>query len=48
MTLTVTEDGALLQGTVPDTWELHWWILSHAGSIRIDKPSTLRESIGQF
>lgn len=48
MTLTATEDGALMQATVLDTWELHWWILSHAGSIRIDQPSTLRESIGQL
>ncbi len=48
MTLRATDDGALMQATVLDTWELHWWILSHAGSIRIDQPSTLRKSIGQL
>lgn len=48
MTLKATEDGALMQATVLDTWELHWWILSHAGSIRIDQPLTLRKSIGQL
>lgn len=47
MTLTATEDGAELQATVLDTWELQWWILSHAGSIRIDKPATLRDAITQ-
>lgn len=47
MTLTATEDGALLRATVLDTWELRWWILSHAGSIRIDAPATLREAIIQ-
>ncbi|MBP64046.1 MAG: WYL domain-containing protein [Pseudomonas sp.] len=47
MTLSATKGGAKLQATVLDTWELQWWILSHAGSIRIDKPETLRDVITQ-
>lgn len=47
MALTATQDGAVMKATVLDTWELRWWILSHAGSIRIDAPATLRADIAR-
>ncbi|HBO4785973.1 TPA: WYL domain-containing protein [Pseudomonas aeruginosa] len=47
MLLTSEEDGAHLTATVNDSWELRWWILSHAGSIQIRKPRQLRDEIGQ-
>ncbi|HCF3807570.1 helix-turn-helix transcriptional regulator [Pseudomonas aeruginosa] len=47
MLLTPEEDGAHLTATVNDSWELRWWILSHAGSIQIRKPRQLRDEIGQ-
>lgn len=47
MKLTMDEDGASLTATVNDSWELRWWILSHAGSIQIRKPKRLRDEISQ-
>jgi len=41
MLLVPAEDGAHLTATVNDSWELRWWILSHAGSIQIRSPTTL-------
>lgn len=45
MSLTPMEDGAMMRATVIDSWELRWWILSHAGSIRVDKPKDLKHAI---
>ena len=47
MLLTPDEEGAHLTATVNDSWELRWWILSHAGSIQIRKPRSLRDEISQ-
>lgn len=47
MLLKPEEDGANLTATVNDSWELRWWILSHAGSIQIRKPNSLRDEIRQ-
>lgn len=43
MTLIAESDGARLTATVNDSWELKWWLLSQAGSIRVDAPTTLRQ-----
>lgn len=45
MRLVLEEEGARLTATVNDSWELRWWILSHAGSIQIRKPKKLRDEI---
>lgn len=34
-----------LTATVTDTWELRWWILSHAGSIVVRQPAVLSQDI---
>jgi predicted DNA-binding transcriptional regulator YafY len=47
MQLTPEEDGSRLTATVNDSWELKWWILSHAGSIQVQQPLALREEIIQ-
>lgn len=47
MRLTREEDGAHLFATVTDSWELRWWILSHAGSIQIKKPQALANDIAE-
>ncbi len=47
MEISQLPDGATLTATVADSWELRWWILSHAGSIRIDKLHSLKEAIVQ-
>lgn len=47
MEISPLPDGATLTATVADSWELRWWILSHAGSIRIDKPADLQGTIVQ-
>ena len=35
--------GATVEATVNDSWELRWWLLSQAGSIRVQAPAELRE-----
>ncbi len=45
MTLTAAENGATLRATVNDSWELKWWALSHAGSIKVTAPVSLRETL---
>lgn len=47
MMLTAQEEGSRLTATVNDSWELKWWILSHAGSIQVGKPEQLRDEIVQ-
>lgn len=43
MQLTPQEHGATVEATVNDSWELRWWLLSQAGSIRVQAPAELRE-----
>ncbi|MFF7709490.1 WYL domain-containing protein [Pseudomonas sp. NPDC007930] len=45
MQLEAQPGGATLVATVVDSWELKWWLLSQAGSIRIDAPGELRAEI---
>lgn len=45
MLLTAEGEGSRLTATVKDSWELKWWILSHAGSIQVCKPDQLRDEI---
>lgn len=47
MLLVAEEEGSRLTATVNDSWELKWWILSHAGSIQVGKPEQLRGEIVQ-
>ncbi len=47
MTLIKEDNGAILTATLNDSWELKWWILSHAGSIQIRKPKQLLDDITQ-
>lgn len=39
------EGWRLLTAKVRDTWQLRWWILSHADSMRIERPAALRKDI---
>ncbi|MDZ3990980.1 WYL domain-containing protein [Pseudomonas sp. Teo4] len=41
----LAEGGAELQATVNDSWELMWWLLSHAGSIKVRAPESLRSNM---
>lgn len=46
MTLSPTEtDWQLLSATLPDGWQLQWWILSHCSSIEVLAPASLRHRI---
>ena len=45
MQLIPTQDGATLTATLNDSWELKWWLLSHAGSIQVHEPQELRDEI---
>jgi predicted DNA-binding transcriptional regulator YafY len=47
MLLVAEDDGSRLTATVNDSWELKWWVLSHAGSIQVHKPQGLRDEITQ-
>lgn len=47
MLLVAEDEGSRLTATVNDSWELKWWILSHAGSIQIQQPQGLRDEIQQ-
>lgn len=47
MLLVADDAGAYLTATVNDSWELRWWILSHAGSIQIRSPQSLANEITQ-
>lgn len=41
----LAEGGAELCATVNDSWELMWWLLSHAGSIKVRAPESLRSNM---
>lgn len=45
MILVDEDEGATITATVNDTWELKWWILSHAGSIQVQEPLELRREL---
>jgi len=45
MQLVPEEGGSRLTATVNDSWELKWWILSHAGAIRVEQPGYFRDDI---
>lgn len=47
MLLVEEDEGSSVTATVNDSWELKWWILSHAGSIQIQQPQELRAEIYQ-
>jgi predicted DNA-binding transcriptional regulator YafY len=47
MLLVAEDDGSRLTATVNDSWELKWWVLSHAGAIQICKPQCLHDEITQ-
>ena len=47
MLLVAEDDGSRLTATVNDSWELKWWVLSHAGGIQVHKPQGLRDEITQ-
>ncbi len=36
---------SLLSCTIADTWQLHWWILSHGSEIEVLEPETLRQAV---
>ncbi len=45
--LKAVESGVQLTVSVPDTWQLHWWILSQGSSIVVLSPDVLRERIAK-
>jgi predicted DNA-binding transcriptional regulator YafY len=45
--LKAVEGGVQLIVSVPDTWQLHWWILSQGSSIVVLSPDVLRERIAK-
>lgn len=45
MTLERSEDGIFAEATLPDTWQLHWWLLSQAERLEVLEPIELREGI---
>jgi predicted DNA-binding transcriptional regulator YafY len=47
MRLVPEKEGSALTATVHESWELKWWILSHAGSIQVRHPLALRDEIHQ-
>ena len=47
MLLIAEDEGSRLTATVNNSWELKWWILSHAGSIQVQQPPGLRDEISQ-
>lgn len=40
-----SEDGYHLSATLPDSWQLRWWILSQGAAIRVSEPPSLRDAI---
>lgn len=44
----IAEDNKIrLEATVADTWQLHWWILSHGADIVIEEPASLRDQVAK-
>lgn len=42
MQLQASDDGFQLSATVPDSWQLRWWLLSRTGQIVVQQPAALR------
>ncbi len=40
-----SNDACQLTATLPDSWQLRWWILSQGAAIRIMEPQSLRDGI---
>lgn len=38
-----TEDGVIAEATIPDTWQLRWWLLSKGPEVEVLAPADLRE-----
>lgn len=47
MTLENAGEGKMLSATVPETWQLHWWALSHAGNLVVLSPPEFRSAVKQ-
>lgn len=45
MELSSSPNGIELTATVGNSWELRWWILSHAESVIVHEPVSLRSEI---
>lgn len=46
--VTPMEDGRIeVRATVPDSWELRWWILGRGSSVEVIRPVALRREIAQ-
>ena len=45
MQLVSDGNGKTLSATVPDTWQLRWWVLSQGEAIEVLEPTALREGI---
>lgn len=45
MRMTADGDGFLVEATLPDTWQLRWWILSQAEQAEVLAPAILREHL---
>ena len=45
MQLVSDGNGKTLSATVPDTWQLRWWVLSQGEAIEVLAPTELREEI---
>ena len=41
--LTPTDEGALLQVSIHDSWQLRWWLLSQGEQIEVIQPESLRQ-----
>lgn len=38
-------DYTLVEATVPDSWQLKWWLMQHANEIAVEGPAALRKEI---
>jgi predicted DNA-binding transcriptional regulator YafY len=45
MQLVEDGEGQMLTATVNDTWQLRWWALSHAGSLVVMEPESLKQAL---
>ena len=45
--ITINVDRDSIEVTLPDTWQLRWWILSQGDGIEVISPEELREVIGK-
>ncbi|THG82324.1 WYL domain-containing protein [Pseudomonas sp. A-1] len=45
MRLEIDGDGYRLSATLQDSWQLRWWLLSHAGKMVVHEPLALRQEL---